>query len=292
MSLRNEIYEMLILDERTMYVENNLSSMYYQQIDKFIPKIKEKLKEILLNSNTENSANPNNPQNQNTEINVPRNISLNPLVIRIMLKLVFQPYSPYTYLSDEYINEKINTITIDAILNIILQWYSNFKLCNCNIFGLCYNNLSNLNNDIIKIITKKYLVDYFTILKCNDLKLAYLYYIQENRVASIDELIQFENMMYEIENDPEEFHQKYKHKIPTKNISKIFSETMNEQTYTEKQPVCGLCQDDINVPHEYYELPCGHLFHKNEKDCLDNASILNWLKENNVCPICKKEIQL
>ncbi len=37
------------------------------------------------------------------------------------------------------------------------------------------------------------------ILKCNDIKLAYLYYLQENRVATPDELVQFENMMYEIE---------------------------------------------------------------------------------------------
>lgn len=279
MSYRRQIYETLILDDRTLYIDNNFSSQYYQQIDKFIPTIKEKIKKILVQNDNEN-------QNRTT----PHMIS--PVIVRIVLEIVFLPFSPYTQLSDEYIIDKINTITFDTIINKILQWYSRFKLCDCNIFGLCYNNLSNLNNEIVKNIIKYYLIEHFSILKCNDIKLAYLYYIQENRVATPDELIYFENMMYEIENDPEEFHQKYKHKTPTQNISKLIFETMDEKLYNDKQPVCGLCQDDITVSQEYYKLPCEHLFHKNEKDCLDSANIIQWLKENNFCPICKKEIQL
>jgi hypothetical protein len=59
--------------------------------------------------------------------------------------------------------------------------------------------LSNLDNYILKTIIKTYFIEYYMILKCNDIKLAYLYYLQENRVATPDELVQFENMMYEIE---------------------------------------------------------------------------------------------
>jgi len=276
MSLARDFHEMIVLGERTMYIGSNINSHYYQQIDKFIPVIKNKIKEII----EKESGRP------------PLFVTVNPLSIRIVLEIIFQPYSPYTHLSDEYLNEKIEAITIEIICNKILQWYSRFKLCNCNIFGLCYNNLQNLDNDILKKIIKTYYVEYYTIIKCNDMKLAYLYYIQENRVATPDELIQFENMMYEIENDPDEFHQKYKHKTPTKNISKLNTKIMDLELYTNKQPVCGVCQDEITTEQEYYNLPCDHLFHKNEKDCLDNANILYWLKENNVCPICKKEIQL
>jgi hypothetical protein len=279
MSYTRQIYETLILDEISIFNVNNFSSRYYQQINKFIPSIKEKIKEILISFQLEN---------QNRILS----FTINPLIIRIVLEIVFQPYSSHTQLSDEYINNKINSITIDTIINKIFQWYSRFKLCNCNMFGLCYNNIMNLNNDIIKIIIKKYLIEHYIVLKCNDMKLAYLYYIQENRVASPDELIQFENMMYEIENDPEEFHQKYKHKTPTRNIYKLNVKIMNEELYNNNQPSCGLCQDEIIVEQEYYNLPCEHLFHKNEKECLDNASIINWLKENNVCPICKREIKL
>ena len=277
MSFRREIHEMFVIDERTITVENyNSSSRYYQQIDKFIPNIKNKLIEIICK------------EKGDTQLS----FSLNPIVIRITLEIVFQPYSPYMYLSDDFIIEKINSITIETIYNKILQWYSRFKLCNCNIFGLCYNDLSSLDSNILKTIIKTYFIEYYTILKCNDIKLAYLYYLQENRVATPDELIQFENMMYEIENDPDEFHQKYKHKTPTKNISKLNIEIMNEQFYKDKQPVCGLCQEDILVSKEYYKLPCEHLFHKNEIDCLESANIIYWLKENNVCPMCKNEIKL
>jgi hypothetical protein len=284
MSYRREIHD-FILNERIIVFDDNYSSRYYNQIYKFIPTIKDKLKELFINFENENQR----EQDSSTILPI---YTLNPLVVRIVLEIIFQPYSPYTHLSDEYINEKINLIEIDMIITKILQWYSRFKLCDCNIFGLCYNNLVNLNSEIMKTIIKNYLVKHCLILKCNDMKLAYLYYIQENRVASPDELIQFENMMHEIENDPEEFHQKYKHKIPTKNISKLDFKIMNEELYNKIQPVCGLCQDDITLKQEYYNLPCQHLFHKNEKDCLDKATIIDWLKENNVCPICKREIKL
>jgi len=278
MSFRREIYEMFVINDRTITIENyNSSSRYYEQIDKFIPNIKNKLKEIISKEKEEN------PETF---------LSFDPIIIRIILEIVFQPYSPYTYLNDDFIIEKIESITIETILNKILQWYSRFKLCNCNIFGLCYNDLSNLEINILKMIIKTYFIEHYIILKCNDIKNAYLYYIQENRVATPDELIQFENMMYEIENDPDEFHQKYKHKTPTKNISKLDFQVMNEELFKDKQPVCGLCQDEIITSQEYYKLPCEHMFHKNEIDCLDSANIIYWLKENNFCPMCKNEINL
>ena len=44
-------------------------------------------------------------------------------------------------------------------------------------------------------------------------------------------------------------------------------------------PSCCICLDDIQLKEETVLLPCGHMFHWN--------CCLNWLKQNNTCPMCR-----
>jgi E3 ubiquitin-protein ligase RNF115/126 len=47
-------------------------------------------------------------------------------------------------------------------------------------------------------------------------------------------------------------------------------------------PSCPVCIDEISIGNEAMFMPCGHIFHPN---CLKP-----WLKDNNTCPICRKEL--
>jgi hypothetical protein len=125
---------------------------------------------------------------------------------------------------------------------------------------------------------------------CETVQLFYTFYLQEKRIATVEELTSYHNMMNELNNDPDQFQQKYKHKIPTPNLHCLESKTMSKQLYETQKPVCGICQDEIHIHQTYFELSCSHLFHHQDNQCLENATILNWLKENKTCPLCKQEV--
>jgi ribosomal protein S27E len=48
-------------------------------------------------------------------------------------------------------------------------------------------------------------------------------------------------------------------------------------------PSCCICLNDIQKDEETVLLPCGHMFHWN--------CCLNWLKNNNTCPMCRFELK-
>ena len=220
-------------------------------------------------------------------------ICINTMLIKIVSEILTDGYSPYTHFSEEYILNKLTTITLDDIINKGIQWIGRFKLCGCNLFGICNNTLElNYNRNIMYNIIKQHILDYGIIPRCRYILLSYQYYIQEKRVGNTQEIADYDLMLQEIEMDPEEFHNKYKYKVPTKNLSKLVSKTMNDELYKNKDPGCGICQYDIEINHKYYELPCGHLFHENDQECLECATIVFWLKYNKFCPICKKEVIL
>merc|ERR1712146_459546 len=49
-----------------------------------------------------------------------------------------------------------------------------------------------------------------------------------------------------------------------------------------EKPTCSICITDFELGLEGMFLPCGHTFHP---DC-----IKPWLKKNNKCPVCRKEL--
>jgi hypothetical protein len=220
-------------------------------------------------------------------------ICVNTMLIKIVCEIISEGYSPYTYFDDEYILNKLTLIRLDDIINKGIEWVNRNKLCRCNIFNICYNSLdTNYNRDILYKILKQNILDYGIIPRCRYLFLSYQYYIQEKRVGTMNEILDYEILLNEIEMDPEEFHNKYKHKIPTKNLNKLTQKIMNKELKDNKEPCCGICQYDIEISQKYYELPCGHLFHENGDECLEFATIIYWLKDNKFCPMCKQEVIL
>lgn len=220
-------------------------------------------------------------------------IFVNNMLIKIVCEILTEGYSPYTFFSEEYILNKLSFIRLDDIINKGIEWINRYKLCKCNIFGICQNMLeSNYDKNIMYKIIKQYILEYGIIPRCKFLLLSYQYYLQEKRVGNIEEITDYEIMLQEIEMDPEEFHNKYKHKLPTQNLSKLVHKIMNIDIIKIKEPCCGICQYDIEESQKYYELPCGHLFHENDQECLECATIIFWLKNNKFCPICKKEVIL
>lgn len=220
-------------------------------------------------------------------------ISVHNILIKIVYDILTYGYSPYIFFSEEYILNRLSNIRLDDIINKTLEWFDKFKLCECNIFGICYNILeSNYNKNIMFEILKYYILEHGIVPKCNFLLLSYQYYLHEKKVGNVEEIYNYETLLNEIENDPEEFHIKYKHKLPTQNLDKLVPKIMNINIIEKKQPCCGLCHYDIEESQKYYELPCGHLYHENEQQCLESATIIHWLKNNKLCPICKKEVIL
>lgn len=220
-------------------------------------------------------------------------IFVNAMLIKMVSEIICKGYSPYTFFNDEYILNKLTEVRLDDIVNKGIEWLNRNKLCRCNIFNICYNHLeSNYNENIVYEIIKKNIIDYGIIPRCRLLLLSYQYYIQEKRVGTLEEIAEYELLLNEIENDPEEFHNKHKHNIPTQNLFKLKYKLMDEKLFKEKDPACGICQYDIEISQKYYELPCGHLFHENGDECLECATIIFWLKNNKLCPICKKEVIL
>jgi hypothetical protein len=70
-----------------------------------------------------------------------------------------------------------------------------------------------------------------------------------------------------------------------RNLKKL---NMNEK-YCKKDknkieyPSCSVCISDIRKNEETILLPCGHMYH--------SKCIMEWLKENNTCPVCRFELK-
>lgn len=262
---------------RSFSYGNTDHSNIYSNYDK----IKDHIKKLI-----QQEKQTNNENNENERIYV------NIMLIKMVSEIIVYGQSPYTHFSNEYILEKLNSITLDDIIDKGIQWLNRYKLCRCGFF-FCYNRLSpDINNEILHNIIKKYICEYGIVPTCKNMLLCYQFYIQEKRVGTIEEISEYEMLLNEIEEDPEEFHNKYKLKIPTQNLDKLTPQTMSDDFFKQKQPCCGLCQSDIEPSQTYYELPCGHMYHKSDEECLECATIIYWLKDNKVCPMCKQEVIL
>ena len=226
-------------------------------------------------------------KNNNDRIYV--NISL----VKLVSEIIIKGNSPYTFFSEEFIINKLISIRLDDIINNAIEWIDKKKLCTCNFLHICENELDvNYDKNVIYKIVKQNILDFGIIPKCRYLLLSYQYFLQEKRVGSIQEITDYESLLLELEINPEEFHQKYKYKVPTQNLDKLIPKLMNNELFKIKEPCCGICQYDIEPLQYYYELPCKHLFHQKDENCLNSATILCWLKNNKLCPICKQEVIL
>lgn len=211
-----------------------------------------------------------------------------PYVARMILKQI----NPNTQIDENVVVECLAQLTLNEIVETICNHYFQFEFCRCNLFRICNRMLSpfEVNRSILHdVIKSRCIHSFISPPTCEIVEKSYLFYLQERRVGTTEEIIHFAELMDELENDPEEFHEKYKHKTPTQNLSLLQSKTMTNEI---QEPMCGICQDQIQIDQNYFQLPCSHLFHARDDECLGNSTVLCWLRENKVCPICKQEIVL
>jgi hypothetical protein len=50
------------------------------------------------------------------------------MLIRIVYELITSGYSPFTFIDDNYITEKLETITLDDIIKKGINWLDRIKL--------------------------------------------------------------------------------------------------------------------------------------------------------------------
>ena len=140
-------------------------------------------------------------------------------------------------------------------------------------------------------------------LNCTITKYSFMFYIQARRFPNTNqELVYFINEL---------FTRNYEGKCtdtwkPCKNENITELQQNKIFTFTEsdsKREVidCAICQSKFKEGDKYMLLPCNHAFHSDivkEIVCTDNKTteeitcdgLIPWLKLNNKCPLCRKEI--
>lgn len=109
----------------------------------------------------------------------------------------------------------------------------------------------------------------------------------EKRFPTIDEVLRYLTSEIRLSRaDPNSDEHKG---TPTKDLDKI--EFKDYKSEDEREKFCTMCQDEFKNGDKYCKLPCQHIFHKDGggDSC---PGIVGWLKDNNTCPVCKKEVKL
>ena len=146
-------------------------------------------------------------------------------------------------------------------------------------------------NDI-RLLLQDYVLQKCDIPKCSDCHLLIHYYILHKQLPSDQELVEFITRIYNFNQNPDEFYQQDKIKVPTLYIDQLPISTITSNDIQQDR-CCPLCQNDFELNQTTITLlPCKHIFHHKNEDCLDNSNIITWLKENNYCPLCKSHIHI
>ena len=206
-----------------------------------------------------------------------------------------------TILRHQDFESYINSPSI-KILNILLDFfYKNDEMFpQLDMFyNLIYNdrcicsnrfNTTQSNIELIKKIVIDFVLLYSNYPNCNYYSFYIEFYILHNRIPLDEELEVFLNRVREFEISPEDFHQKDKLFVPTLNIDKL----KNLDFGLVENPVndcCAICRDEFEEKTQVIKLePCNHLFHFKNDQCLQDASIFNWIQSYNFCPLCKSKI--
>ncbi len=142
-------------------------------------------------------------------------------------------------------------------------------------------------NHELAIQTGVYLLEHLErIPECYYIQHTIHYYNQEHRYPTLEELSNYMGNINRMMNDPEAYYQETKHTTPTPNLSLLLPTKCDKDDSN-----CGLCFDEIKKEEDCYVLPCNHVFHSEKEKCID-ATILDWLKNNRTCPICKQDVNL
>ena len=164
---------------------------------------------------------------------------------------------------------------IDEFLNKVF-----YERCEC---------LYSYPQDILKKVFDLYIMTHARIPKCNEINFLIEFYIIHKLLPSDDELTEHIRRSIEFSTSPEDFHQRDKQFVPTLGIDKL---PTYKYKIKEDKECCAICREDFQDETTVIELkPCGHLFHSSNDDCLEGASIRNWLEKYNHCPQCRTKIR-
>lgn len=111
------------------------------------------------------------------------------------------------------------------------------------------------------------------------------YYVISGEMPGNEELQTYLRNVNHIYSDPIDYCNNKRHDVPTPGINNLVPIKAMECS------MCSICQDDIEQGCMVFKLPqCGHIFHS--EGCLENESIMSWLKKTRVCPNCNAEISV
>jgi hypothetical protein len=174
-------------------------------------------------------------------------------------------------------NEEDEYPTLDELVDKVFEYR-----CSCVYL---------LNELDIKNMLKDYVSIKGDIPRCREYSYLIEYHIINKTIPSEQELEDFMIRAAEFMFNPEDFYQKDKVHVPALGVDKL--PVKNYCKDTCKSTTCSLCQDDFVDEQQIITLlPCKHEFHYNDKECLGNASIKNWLSNNNFCPLCKTKVEV
>ncbi len=175
-------------------------------------------------------------------------------------------------IQESSIIDNINYIDIDLKNNLLYFFYkNNFKFPTIDelIYYLWNIDLSNdLNTqdyNIIFFIIKTYILIQGTIPSISNIPHIIYFYLKYNKTPTDKELLYI-----------------------TINSDFKFKKDKYNLVNTHE---CGICFESFLYNQDIIKLDCGHIFHYNNKDCLNTSSILDWLIISSTCPICRSNIK-
>lgn len=213
-------------------------------------------------------------------------------------------------LAESYFRSLISTENIDnpvrinriqnEILKVVVElWISNIngsfptieEILN-ELFRVRCHCTYEFNDNEIKELYKYYVVRYGKIPNCQTTQISIEFFHTHRRFPTVEEINETMRRMILFYNSPEAFHQQDKIEVGVDNLQYIPILNMKQSEFKQDTDFCcSLCQEEIKDGQNYVKLnPCGHIFHYNDKECLEDACIFKWLSKNNKCPNCKQQV--
>jgi hypothetical protein len=121
---------------------------------------------------------------------------------------------------------------------------------------------------------------------CYWIILVFEYYVTTAVMPNQFELFCFLNNRQRMHDEPEEYCKEENQDVPTPGLTHM----LPSKLLTDDKS-CSICLSDIAKGSSIVTLPqCGHVFHWDKKECLQEACIVNWLEKSRFCPNCKTPV--
>jgi hypothetical protein len=193
-----------------------------------------------------------------------------------------------------------NSGNVNSSTNIEEERFPNLEEFIEKLYAFKCDCLIQYESENLKKVIEHYCLLYGKYPSCNTIPYILEFYIIQKRVPTQEELEDLVYRTIQFSLNPEEYHQRDKEFIPTIGVDKLpifiykdFIEKHSSKDNKLCQNTCAIGQDDFLEKQSIMKLvPCGHLFHSTNSECLENASIRNWLEKYNYCPLCKQKIKI